>query len=210
MRQLKHNITKSTSANKSSNYNCFAVTLSLIILLATGCGTQEKKMRYKWKAGDIDPTQLKAINTLGPSTTVSMVNGNEDDHEELILGLAYPNVFAVNLHDVCTSKYELADAMITQFSMELEAPGVIINDNALKQIQISVIDVECVVIDPGGNRTDINLTVTAGNEYSREIAAAGFGKFSFVDSVTPAHNNAIAQAVIEILNDPKIIAYLKN
>lgn len=175
----------------SSLVLCVLVTLMAVV---SGCSINHN---YKWKEYEIDQERISAPNRLNAKAAVSIINAQPNDAKR-ILG-------SITVHRYHGSLQQLTDGIVTQFAQQLERRGVKIGKQAAKKIEIKVVDAN-LVRGAWRIRADMNVSVKTADGYSRIIKIEN-GTPATVDR---AYNGALALAVIEILNDSKIIEYLNK
>lgn len=129
--------------------------------------------------------------------SVAIVNGQNDD-ARIFLG-------EIGRHEYYGSLNQLTQTMVQTCETELLQRGIRTQEGADKRLSFSV---DAAALDRGMwvVRGIWDVTVTTGS---------GLTKKYHVENATPntvprAHNGAAALAVIEVLQDPEIIAYLEG
>ena len=163
-------------------------------LLTCGCTI---KHDYQWREYAIAPDRVSAPSTLGGGTTVSIVNA-QPNAEPKMLG-------HLGAHQYYGSLSQLTDAVVTQLSQELRSRNVTVNENAPKKLQVAVLNTK-YTLGSWMLRVEMDLHVEAGDGYARTISVSN----RTPGTVDGGLNGAVALGVIEILNDPKVIAYLRD
>lgn len=163
-------------------------------LLACGCTI---KHDYGWREYAIAPDRVSAPSTLGRGSAVSIVNA-QPNAESKMLGYLGPHQYYGSLN-------QLTDAVVTQLSQELRSRDVTVSENAPKTLKVAVLNTK-YTLGSWMLRVDMDLHVEAGDGYTRTINVSNRSP----GTVDGGLNGAVALGVIEILNDPKVIAYLRD
>ncbi len=163
-------------------------------LLACGCTI---KHDYQWREYKIAPDRVSAPSTLGRGSAVSIINA-QPNAESKMLGY-------IGGHQYYGSLNQLTDAVVTQLSQELGSRNVKVSDNAPKTLKVAVLNTK-YTLGSWMLRVEMDLRVEAEDGYARTINVSNRSP----GTVDGGFNGAVALGVIEILNDPKVIAYLMN
>ena len=126
-----------------------------------------------------------------------MIHNAQSDEERFELG-------RIGRHEYWGSLNQLTQTMVQTGETEFLQRGIRVTDDAEKNLAFSV-DAASLVRGMWVVRSVWDVTVTTGS---------GLTKSYHVENATPntiprAHNGAAALAVIEVLQDPEIIAYLQ-
>ncbi len=170
-----------------------AVGLLWCAVMVTGCSTVAHD--YSWAAYEINPARVVTDGSALRGQTVSITYEGNDSENVMIGELALNQYFGSN--------EQLAEAISIQLSDELKRLNMSVSGDASKTLNIKVshpsTEQGMWVI-----RAHLRMTIEAGNGYVLEKAMSN----STPSTVPRAFNGVIALAVIDILNDPQIFAYL--
>ncbi len=172
------------------------VLFLLLFVLAAFSVSCVRKHDYVWSEYAISQERISGAEELIPGKRIDLVNAQPDSEIR--------DIGNVGPHHYYGSLNKLTESIIAQLSSELETRNITANSNTDRTIKIKVLNARTIrgmwVI-----RAEMNVEVQAG-DYYRVITAEN----KTPDTVPRAYNGAIAIAVIEILNDPKIIAYINQ
>ncbi len=170
-----------------------AVGLLLCAVMVAGCGIRAHD--YSWAPYAIDPALVVADGSALDGQTVSITHeGNEG--ENMMIG-------ELGNHQYFGSSEQLADAISVQLSDELKRLNMSVSGGGTKTLNIKV-------SHPATERgmwvirAHFRVIVETGNGYVFEKSISNATPMT----VPRAFNGAVALAVIDILNDPQIVAYL--
>ena len=167
--------------------------LSLFLaFLAAGC-----EHDYQWTEYKIKTDRISAGNTLSAGPSVSVTAGASNDERQKLGFLGGHRYFG--------SLRQLTDAVVTQVSQELSTRGVKVADGAAKTIEITVSN-STFTEGSWMLRAEMDVHVKTGNGYTRDIHVSN----RTPGTVPGALDGAVALATIEVLNDARIIDYLKQ
>lgn len=164
-------------------------------LLLEGCPSLQRHP-YVWVEYPV-PTDRRDEIVVEPRGSLSIEN-TQMDTTPLELGF-------VGIHYYDGSLAQLSEAVATQLASELAKQNARIVEEGAKRIDVSV---DAAHLDHGVwvIRAYLRLTVNAGNGYRRTLT---------IDNASPgtvprAYNGAVVRAVIALLSDPSIRAYLEE
>lgn len=168
---------------------CFSFVLAVV----SGCGTIPHEYAptiYALEDHRITTVDSKDIDS------VEIINA-QDDQTRFLLGEIRGHQYWGNLN-------LLTQTMVQTCETELLQRGIRTQDGAGKSLSFSV---DAAVLDRGMwvVRGLWDVTVTTGSGLTKQYHVEN----ATPNTVTRAHNGAAALAVIEVLQDPEIIAYLE-
>ena len=166
-------------------------------LLASGCAIKED---YEWAKYSVHPGRISGISDFAAGSNVHIINRN-------------PETPKIDLGSYMGSYGQLTQAIVTQYTSELEKKGMTVHSNATKSLELEVTSHNIAssatrdYLNPNSPnylavefRTNLTLQIDMGNGYSKEMEV----------SDTRGLNGVIAIAVTELLNDRDVSAYLRN
>jgi hypothetical protein len=171
---------------------CLALCLGLLLGLATGCTF---KHEYVWNEYPIQPDGMPANASFKTNQDLNVIRG-ESSKENIFLGDVGP-------HKYYGSEQTLTDGVAEQLSHELMKCGFGIKDGAKKSLEIAVTNTR---FDRGlwVIAATIQFTLKLGNGKTKPYMV----KSSSPTSVNDLYDGVVAQAVIAIINDPEVLAYV--
>lgn len=173
------------------------VAVAVVAALLGGCTQSTQRHDYEWTEFVIKTKRLHEMESLIAGKTVSLDSRPTSD-TQLLLG-------ELGAHEYYGSLGQLSRAVASQLAIELSKRGIEVEDNAPKSIRINLSNAR---LERGlfRIRAHFDIDIEAGNGYSREFAISQ----STALTVPRAYNAAVARAVTEILNDRKVIFYLRE
>lgn len=164
-----------------------------VAYMISGCSTVMHD--YAWAAYPIDPVLVTtdAAALSGKSVAVSY-QGN--DTAKVMIG-------QINNHQYFGSSEQLAESVSIQMSDELRRLGMSISDGSSKTLNVRV---SHATTEQGAwvVRAHMRVTVEAGDGYVFEKAISN----ATPGTIPRAFNGAVNLAVVDIINDTQIAAYL--
>ena len=170
-----------------------AVGLLFLTVTVAGCSTVAHD--YSWAPYAINPVLIASdVSALSGQTISITTEGN--DGERVMIG-------ELSLNQYFGSSQQLATANSLQLSDELKRLDVNVFGDGSKTLNIQESN---PAPDPGMwvVRAHLRITIEAGNGYVLEKPMSN----STPGTVPRAYNGAVSLVVVEILNDPQIVAYL--
>ncbi len=169
--------------------------LTAIILLLSGCGV--KRHDYIWHEYFISANRVQSRITNESGKPLKVI-GETADRSEKFLGEVGPNKYFGN-------DQALTDGLAEQLTSELQKRGVKITDTADKTIEVRVDRTE---FERGMWKlaATLEFTVKLGGEKVLQYTVRN----SSPTTVDNTYDGAIALAVIKILNDPSVAAYING
>jgi hypothetical protein len=166
----------------------------VVLLLFTGCSI---KHDYVWNEYPIEPGRVTSEIQFREGQPVSIVKGKSDSSK---IELGY-----VGAHQYYGSVQSLTDGIAEQLASELEKRGLEVNAAAEKSLEIAV---NRSRFDRGMWKIAaiLDFTVAFGNGTTKSYSVRN----SSPATVERTYNGAVAVAVIEILNDPDVLAYINE
>jgi hypothetical protein len=164
-----------------------------IILFLTSCSIHHD---YKWTEYQIAPNRIIAANRLNQGE-ITLINEQNDKTIRLLNSMGPNNLYG--------TLFQLSESIITQLASELEERKVRVINNTKKNIAIRVENAE-FARGMWGSRANMNVTITAGNNYRRVLSITNFSP----QYLWSSWDGAIALTVIDILNDNEIIEYINK
>jgi hypothetical protein len=172
-----------------------ARTLGLAVLLsalALGCTTTQD---WVWRERPIPADLLPGLASWIPQASIAVVNDQPD---------AEPRTLGVHgRFELLGSARELTQAIVDQLSGELQRRSAIVHFGASRYLALAVLR-NRVIVGARTRRAILEVRLVTGGGYENTYV---------VDHRTPydmayAYNEAISLAVIQVLEDPQVIAYL--
>ena len=170
----------------------FLIGFALVTILmaaATGCTHHFVPREYP-----IDEALLPPLSGDNPIKLTNM----QDDTNEVLIGKNGAHKFMANLH-------EFTDIAIDTIKTELQKRGIEVKEEAEKELRLSVIKV-FFESRWSGVWCDVEIAVETGDGYKGQVD----GHDSNAWVLPPAVHGALNSAVVTLLNDDSIIAYLKK
>lgn len=177
-----------------NGYGLVICLLAAFMVVVSGCSINHD---YQWSEYKIAPERIASADTLDSKSTVSIINSQTDNSKRLLGRMG-----AYKYHG---SLKQLTAAVKQQLSQELTLREVNVTADAAKKLDIKVTSAY-LVTGMWKLRADINVSLKTASGYSRTIKIEN----GTPTSVYQAYNGAVALAVIDILNDPAILKYLKD
>ncbi|MFH2057523.1 MAG: hypothetical protein ABIJ59_01310 [Pseudomonadota bacterium] len=187
------------AASMTTRYKRIGLFTALTIIftiLISGCGPF--KHDYVWTEYKINDSRITTSDAFIKKDSVSLINAQPNIDTFLIAHLG--------AHRYYGSLNQLTEAVITHLKKELRKHNITVSPDASKTIQIKVVKTDFI---RGGWKVRANLEVNlkAGNNYTKDILASNSTPTMAADQ---AFDGAVALAVIDILNNPDILAYLQE
>jgi len=162
---------------------------------ATGCSTEPILHDYNWALYEINPALITTEENILAGNAIS-ISFAGDTGEKIQIG-------ELNRNKYFGSSAQLAQAVSVQLSDELKRLKVNVADSNRKSLVVSVsypsTELGAFVV-----RATMRLRVEAGNGFVLEKAMSTGSP----GTVPRAFNGLISLAVVAILNDPQIVAYI--
>lgn len=172
----------------------FIVLTILFGILVSGCSIRHD---YEWAEHRIQASRIKASDEFAKKSFVSIINAQETKDEMIFAD--------VGVHKFYGSLDQLTEAVITQLKRELRKRNITVKSDASKIIRIKASKTN---FERGMWKVRANLDVhlQAGDHYAKDISVSN----STPAGIYQAFDGAVALAVIEILNNPDVRAYLQE
>jgi hypothetical protein len=179
---------------QSRRFGPIVALATLSLVFTAGC---TRTHTYQWTEYRIQPARIATSNEFTKEGAVSIINAQSND-APMILG-------TIGSHKFYGSLNQLTGAIITQLTSELTKRKITVRSDAPKSIQIKVVSTD---FEQGTWQVRAKMTVhlQAGNNYVKDILVNN----STPTTVAQAFDGAVAIAVIEILNNTAILAYLQE
>jgi hypothetical protein len=179
----------------NARYRKFAIGVLVCAFIFTGCSTEPILHDYTWSLYEINPALITADESFLSGNTVS-VSYSGDMGESMMIG-------SLQRHQYNGSSAQLAEAVSIQLSDELKRLKVNVVDSSDKSLVVSVSQ-PATVQGAFVVRASMRIRVETGNGYVLEKAMSTGSP----GTVPLAFNGLISLAVVAILNDPQIVAYI--
>jgi len=169
------------------------VMLALFLSL-TGCVSQ---VDYMWKEYPIKPDQISSQVSFAEGRELSVIKGKSDKSRRLLGSVPQIHYYG--------NEQSLTDAIVNQLSTELQQRRVDIKTTARKSLEITVTRAHFkrgFVM----KAATLEFTVKRGNGMTKSYSVRN----SSPASVYRAYNGAVALAVIQMINEPEVLAYIKE
>lgn len=169
-----------------------AVLILTLFLVLTGCAHD-----YIWSEYPIDPARIASRESFTEGREIKIIKGKSEDAKILLLTYAGNQYYA--------SRQSFADGIADQLAKELRNRRIKTGNTAQKSLEITVSD---IAVDYGAVRlaTAIEFKVAFGNGRTKSYLVTNASPASFDRTC----NGAVALAVIEIINDPEVLAYING
>ncbi|MCZ6855669.1 MAG: hypothetical protein O7G86_17290 [Gammaproteobacteria bacterium] len=174
---------------RSLQVTCFAFALATL----GGCGITVHD--YTPTIYALEDTRIMTID--GDLIEAVVIRNAQPDEERFLLG-------RIGRHEYWGNLNQLTQTMVLTGETELLQRGIRVTDDAGKSLAFSV-DTASLVRGMWVVRGVWDVTVTTGSGLTKSFHVEN----STPNTVPRAHNGAAALAVIEVLQDPEIIAYLQ-
>lgn len=180
-------------ARTAKMLNC-SVLLTLAAIFSTGCTI---KHDYVWAEYPVKPERVENVADYQAESSVEITNGNPQTAQILLAG--------IGAHKYYGSLGQLTEAVVVQFSQELEKRGMKTQAGAPKSISL---EITSNTYERGMwvIRADLNMNIKLGNGTSKSM----FVSNTTGGTVPRMYNGAVSVAVTQLLNDPEISDYLRN
>ena len=164
-----------------------------ILIFATAC-VQTHEMVPVPDTHELDP-----ILEFSSSNSIALVNVQENDTVE---------EYSRNGSARFVASYrQWTDVIISILSRELSARGMIIDDNAEKKIELAVVN---GITEIGFWRTETQAVLEASLGDGYDARVVGINNNTMGAANRRQVDGALMRAVAQLLNDPKVIAYLED
>jgi len=170
----------------------FWMLLALVTVLTSGCAIRHD---YTWQEYQIAAAKISPDVHFSEEQAISIVSG-DSDKKIIFLG-------NVGAHQYFGSEQSLADGIVEQLSKELAARGLKVAEGEKKSLEIKV----------NGSHFEQGMwKIAATLDCSIKFGNGKENSFSVRNSspatVDRTYNGAVAMAVIKIINDPEVLAYI--
>ncbi|VGO14560.1 hypothetical protein PDESU_03123 [Pontiella desulfatans] len=167
------------------------IALALASSFLSGCTHQ-----YKWKEYPISD-RIPNNSVLQVRTPVAVINGQTDNKVK--------EIGRIGAHKYQGSEQQLSQAIVDHLKKELAKNSIQVDDGSSKKLYIKVEHAN-LVQGVWQVRADMEVIVTTGDRIAYKFEIQN----STPTTVPRAYNGAVATAVVDILNNPKIQAYLRK
>lgn len=170
------------------------ILLIILILGLSGCAI---KHDYKWREYFIAPDRLTSQIKNKNAQPLKIIK-NKSSNSKKLLG-------NVGAHQYFSNDQEFTNGIADQLTTELRKKRIKIMDTAEKSLAIRV---DSAHFERGMWKiaTNLDFTITLGGKKIKSLTVRN----SSPGAVDRAYDGAIALAVIEIINDPEIAAYINK
>ncbi|HEY3274993.1 MAG TPA: hypothetical protein VGJ94_00105 [Syntrophorhabdaceae bacterium] len=166
--------------------------ISALFLILTGCAHE-----YVWTEYPIDPGRVASWENFTGGREINVTKGKSKDSKILLLNHSGTQYYA--------SEQQFADGIADQLTKELRSRRVKITDTAGKSLQITVdsidIDHDFMML-----LAAVEFKVAFGNGKTKTYRVRNGSPGGFDRTCS----GAVALAVIEIINDPEVLAYING
>jgi len=174
--------------------SAYKPVILILLLIITGCA---RKHDYIWNEYPITPDRISSQISFTEGQEIRIIKGKSND-SKIFLG----NVGPLQYYG---SEQSLTDGIVDQLVKEMRNKRLEIKNTAEKSLEIAV------------NRSKFNrgmwrlaatleFTVKFGNGKIKSYTVTN----SSPDTVYRTYNGAVALAVIEIINDPKVLNFINE
>lgn len=169
------------------------ITFLSIFLLINGCSI---KHDYAWQPYLITPERISPEASFIEGQEIRIIKG-KSNNSKIFLGSVGP-------HEYYGSEQSLTDGIVDQLSREMRKKGLAIKSTGEKSLEITVNRSE---FERGMWKiaSTIEYTVKFGNGKAKSYTTRNSSPMT----VDQTYNGAVALAVIEIINDPEVLNYIK-
>jgi len=170
----------------------YKAVVPVLLLLLGGCAHN-----YKWKEYPIAPERISSEDSFTEGMEISVIEGKSSD-ERVFLG-------NVGIHRYYGTEQMLTDGIVDQLAKEMGNRRLKIENAAEKSIEIAVTGSR---FETGAWKiaATLEFTVKLGDGTTKSYSARN----SSPATVPRTYNGVVAKAVIEILNDPKVLSYINE
>jgi predicted component of type VI protein secretion system len=179
---------------KTKNFGFTIVVVTILGILTAGCGTVDRT--YEWTEYKVKADRIINPDEFAKEGTVSIINAQADDAPKLVHSFGAGRWYA--------SYKQLTEAIVQQLTNELVKRNITVSPDAVKSIKIKVTGTD-FEMGMWKWRGTLEMHLQAGNHYAKDIVVSN----STPGGVDEAFDGAVAIAVIEILNNSNIRAYLQ-
>lgn len=166
----------------------------VMLFLVAGCTI---KHDYVWYEYPIGPERLNWYVSFDDSDEIRIIRGQSDD-SQIFLG-------NVGAHQYFGSLQSLTDGIADQLAMELRKRQLDINSTAQKSLEVTVISQK---FERGMWRIAATLDFLV--KFANGTIKSYTVRNSSPGTVDQTYNGAVALAVIEIINDQEVQAYINE
>ncbi len=171
------------------------ITLTIIFgILVSGCTI---KHDYIWAEYKINADRISTSDAFIKKDSVSLINVQPNDDQYLIAHLG-PHKYYGSLN-------QLTEAIVKQLKKELRKHNITVSPGASKTIELKVVKTD-FIRGVWKVRANLDVNLKTGNNYTKNIFASN----STPTTADQAFDGAVALTVIDILNNPDILAYLQE
>lgn len=175
------------------------LAIQLLLVFLSGCTVT----RYYVADSDAVPVTQGQVSPLVVSGGVKLVNAQSDNTDQVMVKT---NLYTVFEHYTMLCSYQqITDEAIDIARQALGIQGITVADNSIKTLRLAVVDVE----RPSGvrvARTAIELQVEYGDDERALFKEVSYSS----DDIYRSYNRAVMKAVVAMLNDTGIRAYLEE
>ena len=173
------------------------IFLVLSVLVLAACAPKVIRHDYSWVEYKIAEDRVNTSIAGENCPPLKLIKGTSATTEK--------KMGNVGLNEYYGNNQQLTNGLADQLKWELTKRGVKITDTAAKSIELNVVH---TAFESGMWKIAANLdfTVTMGGTKTKNMSVRN----SSPATVDLAYNGVVALAVIEMLNDPEIAAYINK
>jgi hypothetical protein len=179
---------------QSKSVGSIVVLVIIFLVFMAGCST---RLAYEWTEYRIQSSRITTSDWFVKENSVSIINTQTDDTPVVLASMGGQILDG--------SLKQLTDSIVAQLTRELKKRKITVSRDASKSLEIKVVGTG---FEQGmwKVRANLNVHLQAGNNYAKDFLASN----STPTTLNQAFDGAIALAVIDILNNPDILAYLQE
>ena len=179
---------------RSKRIGLFFASIIIFGILISGCTV---KHDYMWAEYKINADRISTSDAFIKKDSVALINAQPNDDQYLIAHLGH--------HKYYGSLNQLTEAIVKQLKKELRKRDITVSPDASKTIELKVVKTD-FIRGVWKVRANLEVNLKAGNNYTKNIFASN----STPTTADQAFDGAVALTVIDILNNPNILAYLQE
>ena len=189
---MNKNITSKMIQTK--NVGSIVVLVTIFLVFMAGCSSH---YAYEWTEYRIQSNRITTSDWFVKENSVSLINTQTND-TSVVLG-------SVGGYILDGSLKQLTDSVIAQLTRELTKRKITVSRDASKSLEIKVVSTD---FEQGvwKVRANLNVHLQTGDNYVKDFLVSN----STPTTINQAFDGAIALAVINMLNNPDILAYLQK
>ena len=181
-----------------SNFKLMLLILSILLLFLNGCSHN-----FAWYEYPIKPERILTKNEFIENKEIKIIRGISNDSKKMLA--------SIGVHTLYGNEQSLTDGIVDQLTKEIQKLHLKITNTTKKSLKITV---NRSIFEPGSYKiaSTLEFSVEFGNGKTKSYAVRNgnpcFGRPNSI--LHRCYNGVIALAVIEIINDPEVVAYINE